>query len=224
MSVLEINGDDLEGKTWRELQIYLGERLPIAAYHYLLKFKQSAEIFNGRIRSVNVGKVINTDTGNKSMLDDRNISQEFKALKDQLQKAVNSGGVSFEMLLASTKQGYESQIGFKDQIISQKDELIKELKKDIDDLEDDLQECNKQLSSSTGIAQYLEIGQKLLNARYGSGKNISLKESDPTDIPAEILQVIGAVNWRDPQITPDLVTRIADGIKQYISLLPLKGQ
>ena len=59
----------------------------------------------------------------------------------------------------------------------------------------------------------------------GGGKNISLKESNPSDIPPEILEVLGAVDWNHKDITPELIQKIIVGLKQYMfQFLPLKGQ
>lgn len=220
MSVLEISGDDVEGKTWREFQIYLGERLPIAAYHYLLKLKNSDEIFNGRVRSVNVGKVVKLDTGKNIMNDESKILKEFSSLKDALQKATNTGGVTFDMLLASTKQGYESQAIYLNQKINDLNNVITELKQDIRELENDLTDCEKENAKSGGLAQYLAIGERVAQIYLG-GKTkqpISLKESNTSDIPDQILQVLGVINWS--LINAESINRIANNIQQYLSILP----
>jgi hypothetical protein len=216
-SVLEIEGSEVEGKTWRELQFYLGERLPINSYHFSLKQKNDPAIHTGKIRAVAIGKQAIAEGENQMS---NEILREFKTIKDQLAKATTSGGVSFEMLLASTKQGYEAQATYLNQKITDLNNFINELKLDIKELESDLTDCEKENAKSSGLAQYLAIGERVAQIYLG-GKTktpISLKESNTSDIPEQILNVLGVINWT--LIDPESTTRIANSIQQYLSVLP----
>ena len=214
-SVFEIDGKDVEGFTWRQFQLYLGENLTPGRCQFTMKFKDNAQLHTGAVRAARTGEAAIIKEDNK-MNDD--IIKEFKSLKDVLSKATNTGGVSFEMLLASTKQGYDATIGFKDQIISQKDEMIRELKKDIDELENDLSDCEKESSKNSSLSNYLAIGEKILSMKFGKPGKVSLKESDSSDIPEQILNVLGIINWQI--MDQESINKIASNIQQYLSVLP----
>lgn len=213
-SVLESDGKEFEGKSWREFQLMLGEKLPSDDYFFTMKFKNKPEIHNGKVRAATL---INKTLESNSMETEKIIT-EFKSLKDALSKATNQGGISFEMLLASTKQGYEAQIQYLNSKIADKDELIREIKKEVNDLEDDLNDCEKEAAKNSGIGQYLAIGEKILSMKFGSPKKVSLKESDQSDIPDQILQVLGIINWSI--MDQENINKIANSIQQYLSVLP----
>ena len=107
-SVLESDGTEFEGKTWREFQLILGEKLPSDDYFFTMKFKNNPEVHTGKIRAAS----LNYKPLESNSMETDKIITEFKSLKDALSKATNQGGVSFEMLLASTKQGYEAQVTY----------------------------------------------------------------------------------------------------------------
>jgi hypothetical protein len=214
-SIYEIDGKDLEGFTWREFQLYLGEKLTPGKCQFTMKFKDSAQLHTGAIRAARVGEAAITKEDNK-MSDD--IIKEFKTLKDALGKATNQGGVTFDMLLASTKQGYESQVSYLNQVIADKDKLIIKIENEVDGLERDLNDCEKESSKNSGIGQYLAIGEKILSMKFGKPGKVSLKESDQSDIPEQILQVLGIINWQ--VMDEQNINKIAESIQQYLSVLP----
>jgi len=219
-SVLEIDGKDVEGITWRELQLYLGKFLSPGICQYTLKFKKSDVIHSGRIRATNMAQPSKPESNPSD-----DIIKEFKALKDQISKASDKGGISFDMLLNATKQGYEAQISFLNQQLQFKDQLLSKVEKEVDELEDDLNDCEKESAKHSGIGQYLAIGEKILSMKFGSGSKVSLKESNTSDIPEQILLVLGVIDWQ--KVDSASIERIATGIQQYISVIPkeyFKGQ
>jgi hypothetical protein len=212
-SVYESDGKELEGKTWREFQLILGEKLPSDDYHFTLKFKNNNELHTGKVRAASlINKPI------ESSMDNLEVIKAIQSLKDGLNKAEKSGGISFEMLLASTKQGYDAQIQYLNSRLTDKDELIREIKKEVDELEDDLNECEKESAKTSGIGQYLAIGEKILSMKFGKPGKVSLKESDASDIPNEILTVLGIINWQI--MDAENINKIANNIQQYLSVLP----
>jgi hypothetical protein len=219
-SVLEYDGSELDGKTWRDFQKWLGDQLAPGHYFFKMKFKGIDEVHQGKIRAIS-----SNPEKTESKMETVEILKEFNKLKDALTKATNTGGVSFEMLLASTKQAYEAQIQYKDQVISDKNDLIREIKKEVDQLESDLNDCEKESAKNSGLSNYLAIGEKILAMKFGTPAKVSLKESNPSDIPDQILQVLGIVNWTI--IDAENINRIASNIQQYLSALPkeyLKGE
>lgn len=213
-SVLEIEGSDLENKTWREFQIYLGDHLPITSYYFIIKFKNKNEIFTGQIRAVSTDPKKLESTAMES----NELTKKIESLEKSLQKAANSGGISFDMLLAATKQGYEARIEYLNQKITDKDQQIQEIKREVNELEDDLNDCEKENQKHGGIAQYLAIGEKFLSMKLGKPEKISLKDSNTSDIPEEILTVLGVIDWQ--KIDELSIKRIAENIQNYLSLIP----
>jgi len=219
-SVLEIEGKELEDKTWREFQLFLGEHLTPGKCYFTIKFKNKSEIFSGMTKAVTMNKSIpEDDTKINQVLD------QFKKLESKINNASQAGGVSFDMLMASTKQGYEAQATYLKEKITDKDQIIQELKREITELEDDLNDCEKESAKHSGIGQYLAIGEKILSMKFGSPAKVSLKESNSSDIPEQILLVLGVIDWT--KIDQTSIERIATGIQQYISVIPkefFKGQ
>jgi len=212
--------EDLKGVTPKLLQEMIGEK------HGAGKCRLSGVDSKG-LRYTTIFKGIN-----KNMpivkTDDSKINQvldQFKKLESKLNSATQSGGITFEMLLASTKQGYEAQAVFLNQQIKHKDDLIAEYKKERDELESDLNECEKEASKNSGIGQWLTVGEKILNMKFGAGTKVSLKESNTNDIPEKILIVLGVIDWQ--KIDAESIDRIANSIQQYLSVIPrefFKGQ
>jgi hypothetical protein len=223
-SVLEINGNDLEGMTWRQFQLYLGEKIPPGKCQFTMKFKDSSTLHTGAIRAARENDIYEPDKKEDSIMSEK-ILKEFSSLKDSLSKATNQGGITFDILLNATKQGYESQISFLNQQLQHKDSIIAKTEIEINQLENDLNDCEKESARSSGIGQYLAIGEKILSMKFGSGKAISLKESDSTDIPEQILKVLGVIDWQ--KIDAESINRISNNIQQYLSVIPkefFKGQ
>ena len=144
-----------------------------------------------------------------------------------MNNATQQGGITYEMLLASTKQGYDTQVDFLKQQITYKDGSITELKLEIKDLNDELSQTDitiRQLEQKSGYNQYLEPISKLLLAKFGGGKPVKLGESDPSSIPLELLEVLGVIDFT--KIQPDDLQKMIQLLSQYITAtnLPLKGQ
>ena len=74
-SVLEIDGKDLEGKTWREFQLYLGERIPIGKCQFTMKFKKSAELHTGQVRAARVGEAYETNPKEETKMSEQIIKE-----------------------------------------------------------------------------------------------------------------------------------------------------
>lgn len=216
-SVLEIDGKDVEGLEWRDFGIYLGNHLPIARYFFTMGFNNKNEVFSGQIRAISTDNKKNES----NEMESNQLTSLFNDLKADLKKATDKGGISFDMLLQATKQGYEAQISFLTQQVAHKDNLINKFESEIDDLEDDLENCIKENSKTSSLSQYIEIGQKLLTTKFGNKEAATLKESNPKDIPDEIINILGAVDYS--KIDDESMRKIVSGLRQYISLLPLKG-
>ena len=68
------------------------------------------------------------------------------------------------------------------------------------------------------MAKLVFLAKKLRNPLYVNDSKVSLKESDPTDIPEQILIVLGVIDWQ--KIDAENINRIANNIQQYLSAIP----
>jgi hypothetical protein len=53
---------------------------------------------------------------------------------------------------------------------------------------------------------------------------VKLGESDPSGIPAEVLQILGTVDYDKLKTQPDEYNNILNYLRRYVSLLPQKGK
>lgn len=216
-SVFESNdGKYFEGMTWRNFQLFLGERLTPSRYYFNIKFKGDNKLFSGTIKAVTL------EAKQDHEMESEKILSEFKELKTVLQKGINQGGISYDMLLSSVKQGYENQINYLNQVIADKNILLAKNEKEILELESDLEDCQNESTKESRLSQYIDLATKFLASKYPTNKVATLKESDQTDIPGEILEILGAVDYS--KIDDASMQKIIAGLKQYITFLPLKGQ
>ena len=224
--VLELDGKDLGSSIkWRDFQIFIGKRVGIGRFAFTIKFVNEAELYTGQTNGVDPDISIEKSNESDSIIEQ--VTSAFKSLESKLNNATQSGGITYEMLLQSTKQGYDTQVDFLKQQIVYKVEIISDLKIEIKDLNDELTKTDiiiRQLEIKTGYNQYLEPISKLLIAKFGGGKTVKLGESDPSGIPLEVLEVLGIIDYT--KIQPDDLQKIVELLKQYITAtnLPLKGQ
>ena len=224
-SVLEIEGKEIEGCAWRDFQIYIGDKIGVGRFHFTIKFKNNAELYTGQTKGIDPNVSIKKSDESDSIINQ--VTNAFKSLESKLNNATQQGGITYEMLLASTKQGYDTQVDFLKQQIVYKDGSITELKLEIKDLNDELETTDitiRQLELKSGYNQYLEPISKLLLAKFGGGKPVKLEESDPSAIPMEVLQVLGVIDYSKIQLED--LNKMIQLLQQYITAtnLPLKGQ
>lgn len=214
--VMEIPGKDLEKVKWRDFQKMVGEKIGSGTFGFTIKFKGSGELYSGQSKAVKFSDSTAIATEDPSMV--KTVLEGFKELKKQLEQGINSGGITFDMLIGVTKQGYESQISFLNQQIIFKDGVIAELKEDLRDCENE----NSSLQSSGGIKEYLSVAKDLISARLAPTPQVNLQDSTPSEIPDDVLQVLGMVDWN--RLDEETLAGIVDYLKKYIfKFLPLKG-
>lgn len=220
-TLLSVDGKTVEGFTWRQFMAYVGEHLPVGVYHYSLKFNKSDDIYRGTIRAVN----LKSKTTSLSM-DSNEIVSVKKSIEDLNNKISNlkTDSPGMDLIISLTKQGYESQISFLRDEITRKEKIIEKYEKDVEKLQDELDEADAMvddLKSKTGINQYIAIAKEFLTMKAGNAKPISsLKDSDISDIPAEILRVLGVVDWS--KVEPSILDEIVHYLKIFIQKFPLK--
>lgn len=223
-AVLEIPGSDLVNIAWRDFQIYVGKKIGIGKFAFTIKFKNSGELYTGMTNAVDLDLSVSKSDDNEAL---ETVLNAFKGFKAELANATQSGGVTVEMLLSSTKQGYDTQLDFLRQQVTDKVVIITELKVEVKDLNLQLDKSDiiiQQLEVKTGYTQYFDPISKMLIAKFGAGKPVKLGESDPSGIPMEVLEVLGIVDYTE--ILPEDLDKIVQLLKRYITAtnLPLKGQ
>ena len=230
-TILSLTNKDLkplEGKKWRELSFFIQDKLTETygtkympgSYNYVF------QIVGDDIQNRGIMKTLSRDNKinmKETSLNDSGINKELQLIKSELLKAT-SGNMPVDMIIQLSRQSYEQQIKFLELQLNDKSKQIEKLEGQINDLNDELNDSEtiiKQLESKTGIGQYLEIAQKLFSLKIPTGQPVTLKDSDVSNIPDEILQILGAVDY--DKISDEDLKKIIGYLKQYISLLPLRN-
>lgn len=219
--VKAFKGSDLEGLKWREVQEIVG-KYASGQISYVFKFNDNPELHKGNMRPVNTDIL---KPNNQNDLQVQSLKTEIQSLRSQLDNASSNSGVTVEMLLSISKQGYETQIHFLNNEITRKDSFITKLESEIDKLNDELEKQDiliDELKSKTGLNQYLQLAQSFLNKKAGDTKPLTtLKDSNTSDIPERVMQLLGAIDWNE--VSPEMLANIIHYLEIFIQQLPLKG-
>ena len=219
--ILEIEGKDLENVKWRDFQKIIGARVGAGRCGFSIKFKNKSKMYAGTTKGVEA--IMKSNPSEKDILEV--VTKKFTELEKRIDVTAKAGGVPVEMLLESNKLNFQARIDFLNERLAEKNITIAELKAEIKDLEkelDTLEDKIRELESQTGLSQYIDIGKKILEAKMGAGKPVSLEASDTSDIPPQILEILGAVDYS--RISPEDLDQIVLGLQKYISFLPMKGK
>ncbi len=216
---------NIEGMKWRDFQKYLGSKLPMDNYYYVVKLNDKPELYKGRVKPIvlKAGVVSGSVTDDKSLLV---LKETVSALSEKIETISKGNGVSMEMLLEVTKQSYVARIDFLGVEINKKDMDYNRLELKCAKLEEELNDADvviADLEGKTGVMQYVSIAKEFLQMKAGSLKGIeNLGDSNPSDIPSDITEVLGVVNW--VAVDPNIINEIVHYIKVFANKLPLKGK
>lgn len=204
---------------WRDLQKFIGKKHGGGMFRYAMKFVDNDVIYRGTIRGL-------TTPGEQPTNDkDTDLRNELEQIKKSISGIGQQSGVSVDLLLSMSKQSYEVQINFLNAELTRKDNFILKQETQITKLEDELDKCDleiEQLRQKTGIGQYVELAQTFLSGKIGNLKPISnLKDSNPSDIPNEIINILGLVDWKE--VDTNILEQIINYLKIFIQKLPLKN-
>lgn len=219
-NVLSFEGHEVEGKTWREFQKMIGAKLPDGAYSYVIKIKKDDIIYKGLVRTA--GKVTTmTKVKSESTPD---IEKKLIDLASQINKMGSGNNVSVDLLIQVTRQSFETQISFLNIELTRKDATNQKLEIKIESLYKELEDSDiliTDLKGQTGISQYISIAKEFISMKAGLAKPIeSLSASEASDIPPEIIEILGVVNWGN--VSPEIINDITSTMKIFIQKLPLK--
>lgn len=215
------SGSEINGLKWREVCFLIGKIAGQGSYRYSLKFKNEPIINNGMIRGI-VAQSELQENKNDSHL--KNEIEKLTNKVENLNKS-NSSGIGFEMLLEITKQSYLTQIDFLKQQLQVKDVSISKLELQIEKLNDELDQCYQTIednASKSGIASYIDLAKDFLKLKLpGEIKPVSLKDSNANDIPKQITDILGVVNWS--LVDDNVINEIVKYLNLFIPKLPLKS-
>ena len=118
-------GKDLAGMKWKDFQSMVGKDCNLNDRFFYNIF------FSDGTKTGGSTQAINSTIQENSMNDKDEIIKSISALEKRLSAASKEGGISFDMLLESTKAGYEARIEYLNLQIRDKDANITELKAEI---------------------------------------------------------------------------------------------
>jgi len=219
--VFTVEGKEIEGLTWRKFQYYLGEHVPEGSFKYSLKQNGRPEIHIGQIR------VLKKDPGTEvvAVHNDSNVLKELNSLASKVELLSKGNGVSVDTLIEVTKQSYLQRIEYLGVEIQRKEFENERLIIKVDKLEAELVETDdtiEDLKGQTGVTQYISIVKEFLSMKAGLVKPITnLADSDSKDIPPDIIEILGVVDWQ--KVPVDVLAEITNTMKIFIQKLPMKG-
>jgi len=226
--LLTLKGVEVEGISWREFQLLLGQRLGAGTYYYKLKFANKQELHSGSVKGVDPGMPPVKVDNNDQM---KTLEGSISALSLKIEKMGKGEGVSVETLLDVTRTSYQGRIDFMLIDLNKKDNEYSALQGKFDALEkelDDQDDIIDDLKSKTGLNQYSgiieRVAEKIIFSKIGTGKGQPLGDlsmSDPKDLPPEIMEVLGVVAW--DEVTELVLNKLLHFLKIYITELPQKG-
>jgi hypothetical protein len=219
-TVLTVDGKNVEGMTWRKFQIYLGERLPKGNYNYILKIKGDNAINKGIIKTVGGLQVKDQETTSET----QKLETQILLLSKKVESFNEGNSIPMSMLIEVTKQSYESRIKYLDIEVSRRESTITKLETSIEVLNVKLLDSDdlvKELEGKTGLSQYIQLAQDFAKIKFGAPAPVTnLQASESSDIPQEIITILGIVAW--DQVQPEVINSITEAMKIYINKLPLK--
>lgn len=219
---IAIDGKDIEGLKWRELQYFLGEKVPERIYNYQLKIKGKNQIFNGRIKVLIKDKKFSPP---EAVTANSNLLNQLDALSKKVSDLSKGNGVSVDTLLEVTRQSYLQRIEYLNVEVNKGVIEHGRLTIKIEKLETELIESENEideLKGQTGITQYIEIAKEFLQMKAGNVPPITnLQDSNVTDIPAKLMEVLGIVEWS--QVDLHIQYEIVNYLKIFVQKLPMKG-
>jgi len=222
VTVLSIDGKDIEGLKWREFQKYVGKKLPSQTYFYSLKLNDDDTLHRGNLKAI--GSILKSKIDNPS--DYESLQKTVAALNNKLNEVSSNNGVSVDMLLEVTKSSYSMQISFLNNEITKKNNEIEKLINKVDSLNDELgvqDEEIEELKSKTDVSQYIKLATDVFNKKMNTPKASSgLEDVILSSTPDEIIQILNSVDWE--KIPEKELADIISYMKMFTQQLPLKGK
>lgn len=225
-TVLTIKPTDLKKNfDFRDIELLIGKKIGSGKYRYVLKLKTYPDRFNGSIRGVttiddkkqNVLEPISNNGNMETIL--------FNKLQELENKVLNQTNPDYQQSIQNLKDGYQLRIDILNDRINELKSSNNDYKAEIKRLENEVKKLESELAESGGGLESLfqPMLQQYMAKKFG-GKDATplsdLSSSNTTDIPENILQILGMVDYA--KITPGQMQQIEHNLKIWIKLLPLK--
>lgn len=218
--LLKTYGKEVEGKTWRQFQLMIGKEFGSGRYHYMYKANNADSVSKGQVNGVNVSKKESVEIVKSSDVDLIFVKESIQKINERLD-TFKGDGLGIDVVLQVTRQNYEMQITFLTREVDKRDAVIIRCENKIDDLENELSNIDD--PNSGGTIEAFKMVYELVSGRLKGVQSVSnLQDSDQSDIPSEILKLLGMVDWNSVQ--PEIKTMIIDTLGKYIQKLPMKGK
>lgn len=216
-------GDVLEGLKWRQVQEMVGDKLGVGSFRYAIKFSGDDQVKHGTIRSV----VTNEKLQQQSQSVNSGLVNAVSELNKKIDGMASNAPQDTTILIQTIKEGHANTVLMYQERLREKENLVTKYEMKIDALEKELDEADAmiaELKSKSGNMEYFKALADIVKVKFGShaqplSENV---QSDESDIPAELLEVLGVVDWE--RVEPEAITLILDTLNQFIHKLPLKGQ
>jgi len=217
---LSLTEKELVDITWRGLQKLIGSKLGAGRWNYSLKFLNDPTINKGQIMGLNSStkpteKVSGIET----------LSSLVSQLTNKVDSMQSGQGVSVELLMDVTKQSYNARVELLTLEITKKENDYQRLQTKYESLDSELDKAEsiiEDYKDKSGLLQLIPIAEKFMMGKFGKGQPVqSLGESNPSDIPPELLDLLGVVDWQ--QVNPPVLVKVIEYLRMYITSLPMKG-
>lgn len=219
-TLLKTYGKELNGKTWRKLQELIGKEFGSGKYSYIYKFKSTDELSKGQINGVAMG--MPQEEKPESNLELAEIKAAISTLSAKLSESAKGEGGNVSLWVEMTRQNYDSQIRFLNLEIDKRDRTIEKHEVKIETLTVELSETDGETPMFNAVDAFQLITQIAMK-KFGVGAaDVKLEDSNQSDIPPGILQLIGMVDWT--KVDEPTRQQIEDSLRLFINKLPLKGQ
>jgi hypothetical protein len=211
--IYEVPTEKVKGKTKTQIELMIGQELKTNGMFYFKAADSKGKNYQGRIRSTYTkGNAI--EIKKDSSMETKIILDNIKALEDNIKTLQGGESDKITKMIEKLHQMEIDSLNRK----------IEELKEDLQNAEEEVKYFKEEANSVNVWNRIPEILSMVNNFKSGKSK-VTLSdfqnnfESNPGNIPNEITEIIGAVDWE--AVPLETRSQIIQGLVNFISQLPL---